>query len=138
MQLEPEPDAERDHGGPFIPAVFVAAGIGILLIAAGVTPAKLYAPAPVVGAAGVAFAGGGAACLLRRWPRAGRACAVVTAFSFGVVLAWAALGSGESQFAGGLPFLGPEGNQIFGRVIAGVGALVCFALGAAVVRRATV
>jgi hypothetical protein len=126
-------DREVGEGGPFIAAVFVLVGIGVILMATGVIPAPLKAPPLVVAAAGLAFAGSGAAVFFQRWPRVGRACGATAVSSLGIVAAWCALTEQKAEVVrGAIPFLGPEWTEPVARVLFGIAALVCFLMAARV------
>lgn len=115
------------------------AGVCATLLGLGVIPSdesNFHAPHWVVTAAGFAFMFTGVAIAFgadrRRAQLSGMqgvvvdiACIVIMG-SLGMIATWVGFGPGERNFHGGVPFVSAEANALFGRVMFGGGALICW------------
>ena len=110
--------------------VAIACGGSILLIATGVIDVEPTAGTPhwVVGLAGLAFVIAGFMIFLRHHSRALDLMAAILLGAFTLMAAWVTFDSSSEGFSGGIPFLPREMNVSLGRVIFGLGALICFAM----------
>ena len=120
--------------------VTIALGFYPIALGFGLLPtgeAGLSTPSWIVVAAGLVFVIAGFMILLARHPRANNLLAGILLLLFGVIGAWVSLfGSGDNM-TGGLPFLPHELNARLGRVLFGLGSLLCFAMSVYAFRRAT-
>jgi len=120
--------------------VVIALGCYPIALGFGLLPtgeAGLSAPSWIVVAAGLVFVIAGFMILLARHTRANNLLAGILLLLFGVIGAWVSLfGSGDNM-TGGLPFLPREVNAVLGRLLFGLGALLCFAMSVYAFRRAT-
>ena len=109
--------------------IAIACGGYILLIASGVIDAEPANDTPywVVGLAGLAFVLAGFMIFLRNHSRALDLFAAVLLGAFTMMAVWVAFYSSGEGFSGGIPFLPRGMNVSAGRVMFGLGALMCFA-----------
>lgn len=131
--------------------VFVLAGLGIVLVGAGVLPVNprdVHAPLWVIGCVGLAFMAAGASVALGtasdtteadgslpasaplslRLLQYGLGLVVVTGLA--TVGTWVAFGTGERKFKSSISAFGVShsgaGDEWIGRIIFGVGAVLCW------------
>lgn len=117
----------RNLGETLTALLFVAMGLLIELIAFGVVRTQLHAPRFVVACAGLAFAGGGLALLLRNRARLGRAASASVVFGLGCVFGWCALHPEKGRMTA--PPWVPEGiARLILQIAAGSASLFCLAM----------
>ncbi len=120
-------------------AVGILAGLGVLPRGHG-DPSVPLADQQAVGITiGVVFAAGGATAVLTAFPgRAVRLLSSLLGFVIVVgltsLLGWVALGPGSRGFSSPLAFLGPGVNEVSGRIMFGLGALLGLLIIAMMVR----
>jgi hypothetical protein len=152
-QSAPAP-RKRDRMLLAIGAVFAGAGVYFMLVglALAPSPSKLYAPTWVALAVGLVFFAAGLSVTVRGWlavpdsqdhlpadaPAAAFAIQWLAAFVIIAGLAsigtWIAFGTGERTFALMLPVKGSLGETV-GRTAFGIGAVITWAMAAAVAVR---
>jgi TRAP-type C4-dicarboxylate transport system permease small subunit len=108
--------------------VAIACGGYALLAASGVITAQTAndTPAWVLGLAGMTFVIAGIMIFLRNYSRALDLFAAVVLASFTLITGWIAFHASSAGFSGGIPFLPSDMNVSLGRVMFGLGALLCF------------
>ncbi len=108
--------------------VAIACGGYALLAASGVISAQTAndTPAWVLGLAGMTFVIAGIMIFLRNYSRALDLFAAVVLASFTLITGWIAFYASSAGFSGGIPFLPSDMNVSLGRVMFGLGALLCF------------
>ena len=119
--------------------VTIALGCYPIALGSGLLPAGeagLSAPSWIVVAAGLVFVIAGFMILLARHSRANNLLAGCLLVLFGVIGAWASLFGASDSMSGGLPFVSHELNVRLGRLLFGLGALLCFAMSVYAFRRA--
>ena len=109
---------------------YVLEGLGVF---GRVTGAAAGDPAVVV-CAGALFVAGGVAAMLTTLPGARARTAIqvlslVIVACFAALFGWISIGAGERNFGGSLVIFGPRVNEIGGRIMFGLCALVCLASG---------
>jgi hypothetical protein len=141
MPAEPAPQRLSPRAAAVLGALFLAAGLSIVLVAAGVSPAdenRFRAPRWVVSAAGLCFVLAGVALATTVAPGAPEAAGRPTWRSFllggtlvglmAAIFHWIAFGPGERHFGGGigLPFVSVSGpaSEWTGRAAFGIGAVL--------------
>ena len=109
--------------------IAIACGGYALLIAAGVIDAEPANGTPywVIGLAGLAFVIAGFMIFLRNYSRALDLFAAILLGAFTLVAGWVAFYSSPEGFSGGIPLLPRDMNVSFGRIMFGLGTLMCFA-----------
>lgn len=122
-------------------AYFTAVGLGLLPIPGG--PANLHAPLWVLMLIGAIFLLAGLMLLIQRfghanadgelppgapgWLRVVQYVFGVAVFaSFAMIGSWIAFAPGEREFSASVPFVSFAANEIFGRVMFGFGAVICW------------
>ncbi len=108
--------------------IAIACGGFTLLVASGVLPAQSAGNTPiwVVAVAGLVFVIGGVMILLRHHSRALDLFAAVILAGFTSIGVWVAFYSPADGISGGIPFLPESMNVGLGRIMFGLGALICF------------
>ncbi|MGI9270819.1 MAG: hypothetical protein ACR2QT_03525 [Woeseiaceae bacterium] len=108
----------------------IAVGCGgyMLLMTSGVIPAEMAPDTPrwIGGLAGFAFIIAGAMIFLRDHSRALDLLAAILLAAFALMGAWVSV-YGAEGISGGLPLAARETNMSIGRVVFGLGAVLCFA-----------
>ena len=109
--------------------IAIACGGYILLIASGVIDAEPANDTPywVLALAGIAFVIAGFMIFLRNYSRALDLLAAVLLAGFTLIAGWVTFYSSSEGFSGGIPFLPRDTNVSLGRVMFGLGTLMCFA-----------
>ncbi len=114
--------------------VMFVAGAVILAVAAGLItldPQSVHAPRWVIGLIGLVFLSGGIAVVAPAGNGIVRRLAAATiVIGMGAASAWVALFGSGDHMSGGLWFLPHYINVGIGRVMFGLGALMCFAIAA--------
>ena len=108
---------------------YVLEGLGVI---GGAAPASGDERA-VAACAGAMFVAGGAAAVLTTIPGRGvraaiEALSLAIVSGFAAIAGWISIGPGERHFGGSLAMFGARANEIGGRVMFGVSALVCLAI----------
>lgn len=108
--------------------IAIACGGYALLAASGVLPVTMANDTPVwvLGLAGIMFVIAGLMIFLRNYSRALDLLAALILASFTLIAAWITFHASSEGFSGGIPFLPYEFNVSLGRVMFGLGALLCF------------
>ncbi len=114
--------------------VMLIAGGAILAVAAGlitVDPDSIHASRWVIGLIGLVFLSGGVAVLAPSDNSVvGQMAAAIIVLGMGTTSAWVALFGSGDHMSGGIWFLSHNVNVALGRVMFGLGALMCFAIAA--------
>lgn len=111
----------------------MALGLLPISVALGWVPVaatSLHAPMWILALCGGIFLIAGIMIVLGNPSRANDLLAGVICLLFGIVGAWIALLGPAEGFSGGLPVLSAAANTTLGRWVFGIGALMCFAIGA--------
>jgi hypothetical protein len=109
--------------------IAIACGGYALLLASGVIPGQMANDTPVwiVAAAGMAFVIAGFMIFLRNHSRALDLLAAILLGAFTAITGWITFYSSPEGFSGGIPFLPRDMNVSVGRIMFGLGTLMCFA-----------
>ncbi len=119
--------------GKLLATGLIGAGLAIVAVASGLIepdPGSVHAPSWVLGLCGVVFIGGGAAVLFpssSRWRSIAAGSLVV---SMGIIAGWVALFGPGEHMSGGFWFVPHDTNVWIGRIVFGLGSLMCFAIAA--------
>jgi len=122
----------------------VVIGVFYTLWGLGLIPLKAHsgdAPPWIAVCVGVVFAVGGLAAALTTLPgvaarRAISALTLVVVLGFAAIAGWIALGPGHHAISSPLMVFGPRVGEAGGRIMFGVGALICALMAALIVHRA--
>ena len=117
----------------------IALGTYPILLAMGVIepePGQLKAPEWIVGMAGFVFVVLGVFVSLRQTDTLSHVFGAVVCLGFAAIGCWVALNAEPGSIAGGLPFVGAEVNHRIGRIVFGLGALMCLSMALWAVRMA--
>jgi hypothetical protein len=108
--------------------IAIACGGYALLAAVGVLPIETANDTPmwVVGLIGVMFIIAGIMIFLRNHSRALDFFAGIILASFTLITGWIAFFASPEGFSGGIPFLPRAMNVTLGRVMFGLGSIMCF------------
>ena len=108
--------------------IAIACGGFALLTAAGVLPMETAYDTPmwVVGLIGVMFVIAGIMIFLRNHSRALNFFAAMILASFTLIGGWVTFFASPEGFSGGIPFLPHAMNVTLGRVMFGLGSMMCF------------
>ena len=109
--------------------IAIACGGYALLFSAGVIPGETANDTPlwVLTAVGVVFVIAGFMIFLRHHSRALDLLAAILLGAFTLIAGWVAFYSSPEGFSGGIPFAPRDWNISLGRIMFGLGTLMCFA-----------
>jgi hypothetical protein len=116
-----------DKGDIAVALVAIACGGYALLVAAEVVPVDMADNTPrwIAGLVGGTFVVAGLMVFLRNYSRALDLMAALLLAAFTLLAAWVAV-YGAEEVSGGVPFLPRDMNVSIGRVMFGMGAVMCF------------
>lgn len=106
-------------------------GVFFVLMGAGIIPIELQeneAPAWIITVCGVIFCVAAALTLRGQGAKFNQLLSAVLIALMGTIGAWVALFGDSGQMSGGINLLSDAGNITLGRVVFGLGALVCYAI----------
>lgn len=118
-----------DNKDIMLALIAIACGGYILLVASGVFEGEPANDTPhwVLGLAGMVFVIAGFMIFLRNHSRALDLLAAVLLGGFTLIAGWVAFYSSPEGFSGGIPLLPRGMNVSLGRIMFGLGTLMCFA-----------
>ncbi|MCR9132888.1 MAG: hypothetical protein NXI08_09950 [bacterium] len=125
------PELEKKHQNPKALALFMGTvGVFFVLMGEGIIPIELQeneAPAWIITVCGVIFIIAATLTLRGQGARFNQLLASILIALMGTIGAWVAFFGDSSQMSGGMNILTDENNITLGRVIFGLGALICYA-----------
>lgn len=119
------------HSNLGVAILCMSLGGFLVLVACGLIsdgPNQRDAPDLIVALSGTVFIIAGCMILVGRQSRLNDLLAAILCLIFGLIGAWVAIFSSSDGFSGGLPFLSSEANIKLGRIVFGLGSLICFAI----------